>query len=1304
MAVFVLLFIMLHPFSLKRSIKKSFMRAMSRFICRGMILVVGILMLTFTACKEAPSVFPLDTILTVIANPPGYYYPLILNVAPADGSTEIAVNSSCAVVFSTAIDPTTITAATVQVHTGPPAPGGTDLVFGVDFTTAMNASDTIMTITFIGAYSPLPVSTDVTVTLTGGITDASATPVPLNNPGSFTFTTGTIADTTQPAISAGTENPTGAGVFLTNAQRLAALPSQRIEITFDKATIDPSTANMSTFYLYDNAGGFRVPSTYAFAYTATTTTVILTPTVNLAASTAADNYTVTVTTGIKDLANNSLSAGLNWNFTTTATPLDPVPGAPTFVSGPLVDYAKFNALSQNEALISWTNNETTRHRVYYGLGDDITAAIPGAATWGEYSDYHAVTLGPTLTANHRYWFKVRCEDNSFTPTAPVDYPATALQFNTESDDSAGGMVIIDDGGGTGSQHTARRLIQHPVNGNPTGFFLFWTSNTGTWNNINGQVYSSVLSAGWNAGSPQTLFNGNANYAYQSAAEDGYNGVIVIAIKSTDGLTYAKRFSSSGASSWGYASNADGFQVAAGAISNISAVPVYNGITQTVTSGTTEMGSLGLNNPFFDDDQNLSGLTDGDIIMDQATHDGTTIDNNTVVQDFNYILGQDNNIIGTGDTYFIGDASNTVTITETDHEIWDTSPSALYYDYASNVNTDHVYTPHGYTLPGGWTLNAGDIIMSGANYGRLTAVNQRTPITVAGNRIDSGTVTGSSNSHLFDLKLWDSLNLVDVNDRVVNTTDSLVSYITNVADFDLTLNTPPNMNFDFGIPSDSYEIYDRYCMDHPSDANQFSPFYDFTVNWAITILNGVNFTVYDYTGPTGTAQAIPLNPLLDNDSAFLSVVAPLPVVNGDVVVNTTDSTSAVVTSATYNHALGLDSNIMADNENYTVNRYRYATLATGRCDAGSAGNSIVDAANNFPGLGVQVGDIAYNPATNQYAVVSAVAANTLTLSSNAGFADTIYYGVFHCPGVLFVYESGGAVMGQVIEMEGTPPAQLVAPFAIQLASNSPKAIPDGNGNAIVIYRLTATQQIYAELVNLTGATTAGPFEIDTQNASTETILDVQSDNAGGAVILYKLATNSLRAQRITLTPTASTRQWGVNGRQIVFMATSQEAMEYVAAGDDVIVTANDTANNIYAWRRDGAAVPANEWAMTPTATGTAHSPKIYYDTGAATAIILWYDDRFYAQPYISTGQGIFGLKVNAVTGAIDAAWNAADSGTADWNGVSIIFNHYNILPPMPIVAPYNNGDNGLVIWEDYRAGKTNSAPDLRYLPIDGFTPP
>lgn len=96
---------------------------MTRHICHGMIVITGFVMLMLPACKEAPTVFPLDAIISAISNPPGYYYPLILNVSPVNGSADVAVNTKYSVVFSSAINPATLTAATVLVHTGPPSPG-----------------------------------------------------------------------------------------------------------------------------------------------------------------------------------------------------------------------------------------------------------------------------------------------------------------------------------------------------------------------------------------------------------------------------------------------------------------------------------------------------------------------------------------------------------------------------------------------------------------------------------------------------------------------------------------------------------------------------------------------------------------------------------------------------------------------------------------------------------------------------------------------------------------------------------------------------------------------------------------------------------------------------------------------------------------------------------------------------------------------------------------------------------------------------------------------------------------------------
>ena len=625
-----------------------------------------------------------------------------------------------------------------------------------------------------------------------------------------------------------------------------------------------------------------------------------------------------------------------------------------------------------------------------------------------------------------------------------------------------------------------------------------------------------------------------------------------------------------------------------------------------------------------------------------------------------------------------------------------------------------------------SLGSGDIITSGGTYTRLFGNPVLwSPITGA-NLVDSGTVDGPSNNHLLDsTRTWTTGPVVQDGDIVVNVADSLITTVSvgGVADFDLTLDTPPNMNFDylFPGPGDAYWIYDRYCNDHIGDTNQFQSFYELDLNDNIGIVDTTAFTVYDYTGPTGTADPLPANPLYDNAGNFDAAgPAPLPVLAGDVVINTTDSTAAEVTAVSYQHALTLDSAIMADNENYFVGRYRFTPVVTGRADGGGAA-LIHDTTKNFT-LTVAVGDAAYNPGTNQYAMVTAVAANNLTLSQAAGFGNGVYYAVFRRR-VLYVWQEGANINGHIVTLDAplTSLRPLVGDFFLIIAGAAPRAISDGAGNAYVVYQTTvAPSQVRVVYLDGYGNqiwTVGGALNVNGLIASAETIVDVQSDNAGGAVILFRYGTD-LYAQRVNSAGLSGQLLWGANGitvENVAGLVTSQEVMWYIAP-NDVVVVATTATNEIWVNRAGGTnwdvAGPTIGDAAVNTITNLPASvqnyPQVWYD--GADVIVLWQDNRFLNPPAAYFGgnadaTGIFGVKRDGATGALDAAWYADPATATDSYGVSIIFNLYNNADLFPLVASYDDGNGAVLIWEDFRynygAGENR---DLVYTDLDGFTPP
>jgi len=291
-------------------------------------------------------------------------------------------------------------------------------------------------------------------------------------------------------------------------------------------------------------------------------------------------------------------------------------------------------------------------------------------------------------------------------------------------------------------------------------------------------------------------------------------------------------------------------------------------------------------------------------------------------------------------------------------------------------------------------------------------------------------------------------------------------------------------------------------------------------------------------------------------------------------------------------------------------------------------------------------------------------------------------------VLYVWQSAGPlVRGRIMNIEsGAAPVDLRAPWTIANGSN-PTAISDGMGNAIVVYNNTAApSQVVVRKLNGAGNLVWGPVDVDTQGAAAETIWKVISDNAGGVIVLYDVS-GGLRVQRID---SSGARQWGANGHAFENPAAATHVDMAYVGGNDVILVAN-IGGDIWA-RRVGTTNWAGYYISNPA--GTQQNPKIFLN--GADAIVVWEDDRFLS----FAGRGIFGIKINATTGARDAGWYADTTGT-DLNGVAFVLNDYNEYWGNILLVPYNNGNNAHLIWEDYRT--PFEGINLFYKNITAFGP-
>lgn len=211
--------------------------------------------------------------------------PTIISHAPASGAVNIPLNPMIEVIFSEQMDPATITMANFFLKDN------------ADVTVPGMVQLTSNMATIMPGASLMPDSV-YTVTVTTGVADLAGNT--LAAPLSWSFTTGTQSlDTTPPAIAFTSPADTAVNVP----------PDGTIHAVFTKDNINPATVTMMT-YQVTGPGGVQVPG---MVMTSCNKLAMFAPAAPLAPETT---YTVTLTTGIQNLAGIPMGAPYTWSFTT----------------------------------------------------------------------------------------------------------------------------------------------------------------------------------------------------------------------------------------------------------------------------------------------------------------------------------------------------------------------------------------------------------------------------------------------------------------------------------------------------------------------------------------------------------------------------------------------------------------------------------------------------------------------------------------------------------------------------------------------------------------------------------------------------------------------------------------------------------------------------------------------------------------------------------------------------------------------------------------------------------------------------
>jgi len=337
------------------------------------------------------------------------------------------------------------------------------LVVGVAGTVTYDATNKIAAFKPVSDFAP---NTMYSATITAGARDIGGTPLAV--PFNFSFTTRAAKDTSPPDI-----------VALNLAAGAICVPlDQKIKVTFDEQ-MDSLTINPSTFFIEGVAG--------TVTYDVVSQTATFTPSANLAANTT---YTITVTTGVKDMG---------------GVPL-PTPFLQTFTTGPCQNGGPLpivlcpgigNVSVLAGTTVTNTGSTTVSGDVGVSPGTAVTGFPPGLAGGAIHiADGAAALAQTTLTAAY-----IDAAGRSGATSVAGDVVGQTLTtgvYKSSSSLAVSGDVTLD------------------AQGNPDAVFIFQISSTLTTGSgsrvvlANGAKACNVF---WQVGSSATLgtnsvFKGN----------------------------------------------------------------------------------------------------------------------------------------------------------------------------------------------------------------------------------------------------------------------------------------------------------------------------------------------------------------------------------------------------------------------------------------------------------------------------------------------------------------------------------------------------------------------------------------------------------------------------------------------------------------------------------------------------------------------------------------------------------------------------------------------------------------------------